>query len=1113
MRMVKNSRILKVLLSNNRFYLKACKKKVQDNYILFEAGQGKNINGNMFALLKEIEYHDIWGNIIPFFVVTNETKEKATDRFSRYGFKRVQLLVRGSKEYQEKLAVSKYLVTDNSFPIYFSKRDEQVYLNTWHGTPLKYLGRSDIKNAVSLGNIQKNYFSCDYALFPNVHTKNVFMQDYMLERTFQGNILMADYPRNSVLLDTSAGNELKTLLGLNDKKLIAYMPTWRGTGRSANGEKQIEIIQNKLKRIDDQLDDNQIMYVNLHFLIAQDMDLTSFKHIKAFPGEYETYEFLNICDILITDYSSVFFDFAITGRKIILFAYDKEEYLQDKGMYMDMSSLPFPIVEHVDDLIREINSGIQYSDDDFRKEFCAFTDKKIPEKILRLLILGEQGNLTVIKSVNSCKAKIYHVGDLKSKVSQELVRHLINELVHQGEKDIVLAFEGGVSYKKSLFLESIPQEVYFYSIVKGENKGLIDLCCKFLYNRFGIFKKRFDLFLEREKERLFYKWNPEKISLFLFRNYKFIYIYNRFDCLKEYYEIPYDYLGMKTYKKWFASIEKYISYNFYQAVPFHLQDDEEEIDSQKKYCGDTRCFLKKLSVKQHNETLKVNMQLRVESFRDVNFENSCIFIGNREYSANINVKLQKSNRYKRWKGKISFEIPFSDVEGLELQNKIGLLETTKNEHKYKIRILYDRTWKFLNKFRPIKIFFDETRNMTWFFRYPKDTLTITVREKNVTDLKKERRKVILAYSLSKILFFWKPILLFEKNASRYEESASVVFEKLIDEGIRNTNFVLDKSYEFKDQIPEKYSKKIIDKYSFKHYLCFFCAKTFIGSESNIHAFELRPISKLVSKKLNMLPHNYVFLQHGVMYMISLDSERRSFFRHVRRKNIVEKTVVSSELEAEHFIKLGGYSSNDLYLCGLPKFDKNEWSSSADKIVIMITWRPWEYIQSVENIEDTTYFQMLKKIVHSIPQRYRSKVIVLPHPLVEKQMRNENGSLNEFIPPVIKYDDVLKMTKVLITDYSSISYDAFYRGCNVIFCWQEKEACLKEYGNNAKLMLTEELAFGDVCYDYSKLSDIVEKVYNSDQQLKFLENYQKIVSFHDGHNTDRLIGLMKQDHII
>lgn len=1106
------NKMKKVLFSNNRAYLKALKKKISDRYILLEAGQGKNINGNMFALLKEIEYKTEWTEFIPFFVVTEETKEKAKIRFDRYQFKKVRLVIRDSKEYQEKLATCKYLITDNSFPTYFEKRENQIYLNTWHGTPLKHLGRSDIRNAISLGNIQKNYFSCDYALFPNEHTRDVFMKDYMLERMFHGKILMADYPRNGALLDVEAGQELRKSLGLEEKQIIAYMPTWRGTGRSANGERQIEIIGRKLKEIDANLRDDQVFFVNLHFLVARDMDFAAYKHIKAFPEEYETYEFLNICDVLVTDYSSVFFDFAAAGKKIILYAYDREEYLRDKGMYMDMFSLPFPVVEDNHGLLEEINSGIKYSDQEFKERFCKYADKDIVQKVLRLLIKGEQGDLAIERPGYKGRRIVYHVGDLKSSVSQELLKCKLNELNEDEKHESILVFEGGIGYKKALFLEKLPRDIFFYSLVKAENKGLRDLFSKFVYNRFSLCKKRFELYVKREKDRLFPGWKVDEISVFLFKNYKYIYIYNQFDCEKKYYEVPYDFIGMKVYKKWFVNIERYIRGNYQETILFDLQD-EEEIRSQKKYCSDTRSFLRGLSVRMVGDSVKVKMRLRIESFRKIDFETMRICVADKIYIPDISVNLQNSKRYNVWGGTVTFLLPFKDAEDQELQNKICLLETMASGEVNKIRILYGRFWLFCNRLRPIRIFFDEQRKLTWFFRFPKDTFTLTIREKNVTDTKREREKVILAYLLSKVFFFWKPILLFEKNAGRYEESASAVYEKLVDKGIKNAYFVLDKTYEFRDQIPLKYKKNIIDKYSFKHYLCFFCAKSFVGSESKIHSFELRPISQLVEKKLKQSPHNYVFLQHGVMYMISLDSERRSFFRQTQKRNIVEKTVVSSELEADHFIKLGGYQPENLYLCGLPKFDKNQWDSSADKIVVMITWRPWEYIQSIEDIEQTTYFQMLRKIVESIPAEYRNTLAVLPHPLVEKQMRNENNVLQEYIPPVIKYDDILKETKILITDYSSISYDAFYRGCNIIFCWQEKDECLKEYGENAKLMLTEELAFGNVCYDYAELPGMVADAYVSDQKEEFLGNYKKIVNFHDGHNTDRLIEFMERDHII
>ena len=128
------------------------------------------------------------------------------------------------------------------------------------------------------------------------------------------------------------------------------MPTWRGANRQAQIEEQKQILQEYFSRLDGLLRDDQIFYVNLHFLVGNIMDYGEYQHIRPFPAEYETYDFLALCDMLVTDYSSVFFDFAVTGKKIILFPYDLEEYLAERGTYMSMDSLPFPQVFTAEEL-------------------------------------------------------------------------------------------------------------------------------------------------------------------------------------------------------------------------------------------------------------------------------------------------------------------------------------------------------------------------------------------------------------------------------------------------------------------------------------------------------------------------------------------------------------------------------------------------------------------------------------------------------------------------------------------------------------------------------------------------------------------------------------------
>jgi CDP-glycerol glycerophosphotransferase (TagB/SpsB family) len=131
----------------------------------------------------------------------------------------------------------------------------------------------------------------------------------------------------------------------------------------------------------------------------------------------------------------------------------------------------------------------------------------------------------------------------------------------------------------------------------------------------------------------------------------------------------------------------------------------------------------------------------------------------------------------------------------------------------------------------------------------------------------------------------------------------------------------------------------------------------------------------------------------------------------------------------------------------------------------------------------------------------------------KEIKN-NKEYSKYIPEGdFVYDEILKTCRLLITDYSSIAYDAYYRGSNVIFYWEEKEECMKEYGENAKLMLNEKNVFADVCYNSKELSKVIEKNYNEKQSKENIKKFKKIVEFDDNKNAERLIEMLIKDNVI
>ncbi len=1110
-------KIVNKLKSKSLDYMKFLREDIQENFILLEAGQGKNLNGNMFALLREINLNPKWANMVAIFVVTEDTYNQAKERFSYYGYN-TRLVIRGSKEYMKYLATAKYLATDNSFPPYFNKRKEQVYLNTWHGTPLKTLGKSDIENATSLANIQKNYLMSDYALFPNKFTRDVFMHDYMLANLFSNKVLLCDYPRNSAFLRREESAKLRSKLHLDNFQLIAYMPTWRGGNRTADAAEQKEILHNYFSKIDKKLNNNQIFYVNLHFLVGNVMDYSKYKHIRPFPSEYETYDFLSICDQLVTDYSSVFFDFAITKRKITLFTYDLDEYMAERGTYFPITNLPFPIHNDVDGLIKEINSPINYDMESFLHTYCMYQNVNNPEKILDLMINGKS-DLVIEDGENNGKENVLvYAGNLKNKqLNALLYDYLIDYSQKYQKENVILVFRGKITKTVTEFLKTIPHNINYLALVNKYELTILDKIKSILSMRINLCSKLFDKSLvnayTKEWNRLFYHINPKK---FIYYSGKPEYMY-RMGAQSKAKLIAHlqnnVVVGLQNYGSKFSNMKTYLNM-YYDEVISHESDNVMGLydEENKKTCYNRSLKIGNICARQRNRRSGITYSAIAVAKKIFPFayDDLKIKVGDTVVTSKVK-KICSVFGYDIIR--YSFCMDELSILNLGIQNKLYIYYADESGYGLEKGIRYNIFHRKKGKNKHKKLYsIPQYETVAYIRETAKNTIYLTVRKQNVTDLFKERVKLFFAYYLSKIMVTKKIILLFEKESSRYEESASVLYEKLMDQGYQSAYFIIDKSYPYLSNIKEKYRHNLIYKYSFKHYLYFFKSNTFIGSEALVHAIDLRIINHYALKKLASKKLDYVFLQHGVMYMISLDSESRKFFKP-KKTDGKFRVVTSSEEEARHFIELGKYLPEYIYISGLPKYDRNILNDGADRIVIMPTWRPWEYNEARYDFSSTAYYKMICRIFDAIPEEYHEKITILPHPLFFDAVKDADFKLKKYLDVTSKYDDILKETKVLITDYSSIAYDAFYRGSNVIFYWEEKNQCLENYGPSTKLMLNENNVYGDICYSKEDLKNVFNRNYLEKQNSKFIKNYTNLVQYHDGKNTDRLISFLKEDEII
>ncbi len=385
---------------------------LHEKAILMESQQGRTMCGNMFYCLRELMENPAYSEFTVYYVINADAADSTRAFFNDRGYKNVTVVTIMTRQYFKLLASCKFLFTDTSFLPFFVKREKQIYLNTWHGTPLKHLGKKSKSDAYAIGNVMRNFCFADYLLFPNEFTMEHMIEDYMLENLSHAKVLLAGYPRNTAFFDLTIREKVRRYYHMEDKQVIAYLPTWRENAARDN-EDFSYFDTGYFLELDKLLTSDQIMYVNIHPLAGGYVNYEMFKHIQKMPDEFETYEFLTAADCLVTDYSSVMFDYAITGKKIILFTYDKKEYLHDRGMYLDIDKLPFPMVSDVSELTEELRRQKVYDDMEFTQKFCRYDAVDICTKICDTVIFGKTGLLPEREIKNNGKENIIiYGGDL-----------------------------------------------------------------------------------------------------------------------------------------------------------------------------------------------------------------------------------------------------------------------------------------------------------------------------------------------------------------------------------------------------------------------------------------------------------------------------------------------------------------------------------------------------------------------------------------------------------------------------------------------------------------------------------------------------------------------------
>lgn len=355
--------------------------------IVFESFIGRQFSDNPRAIYYYIKYH------YPDYICIWFYDKKHLSNFKKIS--NTELVQRGSFKWFWLIIRAKYWVSNSRFPGWLIKPKDTVYLQTWHGTPLKKLAL-DMEDVHIVGtdksvyakNFLKDANKWDLLIAPNKYSSDIFKRCF----AFSKEMLNTGYPRNDIL---TTGNNSKTILGIKttlnlplDKKIVFYAPTWRDSYTF-----DVPFDTAKLLR---ELSDDFILMVRFHYQIKNRPDFSNYSGFIYDLTDYnEVNELYLISDILVTDYSSVFFDFSILKRPMIFYCFDIELYKNYlRGFYFDFEKrAPGPIVLNEDSLIKAIKESstlttkmLEDHYHDFYDQFTAWEDGNATKKVVNLLL-------------------------------------------------------------------------------------------------------------------------------------------------------------------------------------------------------------------------------------------------------------------------------------------------------------------------------------------------------------------------------------------------------------------------------------------------------------------------------------------------------------------------------------------------------------------------------------------------------------------------------------------------------------------------------------------------------------------------------------------------------
>jgi len=382
--------------------------------LIFESNLGRNYSGNPRAIYEELLRRG-WDEKLEICWLFTEPQKQAVPG-------RVTILQRESLPTLMKMHKAAIWVTDTRQPTYIVKNPNTYYMMTWHGTPLKKLAldlydyvearaRRDAKSAKNMPQPvsaekrthrhlmkQRRQWLRDSAQWDCLLAQNEVAEELFRSCFwYQGEVLCAGYPRNDKLVQVREKTGPQELQSEDvpeaeqKKRTILYAPTWREYESNGVCDSRFEPPIDFDRLYEVLKEEQSELIIKYHYYVKEKPDFTKYGGVIRDSAE-DIAELYPLCDLMITDYSSTMFDYAVLKRPMVFFAYDLERYEAENGFYFDYEKLvPGPLVRTQEDLFavlkQDFDFGVFFGKQEaFYRRFASADDGKAAEEAVNCLI-------------------------------------------------------------------------------------------------------------------------------------------------------------------------------------------------------------------------------------------------------------------------------------------------------------------------------------------------------------------------------------------------------------------------------------------------------------------------------------------------------------------------------------------------------------------------------------------------------------------------------------------------------------------------------------------------------------------------------------------------------